>query len=317
MLPPVDLTEESPPAAPPAGTKSALAFTGVLVALLFPAMLAQHGSPVLGLAATQLAVFVLPAAVATAGSGLRVAPYLKVRAVRPKLVALGAVAGVAGYLTGGSVMAIGQRLLPRAWVEAFDVTRLFEAPAWQQWALAGLASIAAPVCEELTFRGYLQTTLALRRRPALAIAASALLFGAIHLDPVRLPALLVLGGVFGWLTWRAGSIWPSVAAHAVNNGIAAALLLVTGPPERDVVPTWAQLAGTLALGVTALAIALDRFRAATPAPPPPEGALVLADPASPSIAWRASRVPRPLAVAALATIAALLLLALAGLTRGR
>jgi membrane protease YdiL (CAAX protease family) len=317
MLPAVDPVEESPPAAPLAGSKSALAFTGVLLALLLPALLAQRGSPVLGLAATQLAVFVLPALAATAGSNLRLGPYLRLRRARPGLVVLGALAGAAGYLTAGSVMAIVQRLLPRAWVETFDVARLFETPTWERWALAGLAALAAPVCEELTFRGYVQTTLGLRRRPAAAIAAGALLFAIIHLDPVRFPALLVLGTVFGWLTWRAGSIWPSVAAHATNNGIAAALLLATGPPDRADAPTPSQLAGTLALGAAALALFLARYRAATPSPPPAAEALSLADPSSPSIAWSPQRVPTPLAVAVLAAVASLVLIGLAGITRGR
>jgi membrane protease YdiL (CAAX protease family) len=312
----VDSAEESPAAAPLAGTKSALAFTGVLLALLLPALLAQRGSPVLGLAATQLAVFLLPALAATAGSNLRLAPYLRLRRARPGLVVLGALAGAAGYVTSGAVMAIAQRLLPRGWVETFDIARLFEAPTWERWALAGLAALAAPVCEELTFRGYVQTTLALRRRPGAAIAAGALLFATIHLDPVRFPALLVLGGVFGWLTWRAGSIWPSVAAHATNNGIAAALLLATGPPDRGDVPTVSQLAGTLALGAVALALFLARYRAATPSPPPASEALSLADPSSPSIAWSPRRVPTALAVAALAAVASLLLIGLAGITRG-
>jgi membrane protease YdiL (CAAX protease family) len=309
--------EESPPAVPPAGTKSALAFTGVLLALLLPALLAQHENPVLGLAATQLAVFLLPALVATAGSNLRIAPYLRLRRVRPGLVLLGALAGTAGYVTGGAVMAIAQRLLPRAWVETFDVARLFEAPTWERWGLAALAALAAPVCEEVTFRGYVQTTLSLRHRPAVTIAAGALLFSIIHLDPVRLPALLVLGSVFGWLTWRAGSIWPAVAAHAANNGIAAALLLATGPPDRTEAPTLGQLAGTLAFGAIALALLLARYRAATPAPPPPSEALALVDPSSPSLEWRATRVPAALALAALSAVGSLVLIALAGIIRGR
>jgi membrane protease YdiL (CAAX protease family) len=309
--------EQSPPAAPPAGSKSALAFTGVLLVLLFPALLAQHASPVLGLAATQLAVFVLPAVVATAGSGLRVAPYLQLRPVRPGLVALGVAVGAAGYVAGGAVMAIAQRLLPRAWVETFDVARLFEAPTWERFGLAGLAALVAPICEELTFRGYVQTTLGLRRRPAVAIAGAAILFSAIHLDPVRLPALLLLGTTFGWLTWRAGSIWPAVAAHATNNGIAAGLLLLTGPPERDVLPTVGQLAVTLAFGAAGLALLVARYRVATPAPPAREDAIVLADPSSPSLAWRPGRVSPGLAVAALLGVASLLLLALVGVIRGR
>jgi hypothetical protein len=90
-----------------------------------------------------------------------------------------------------------------------------------------------------------------------------------------------------------------------------------GPPERGAEPPLAQIASTLAFGAAALSLFLAAYRASTPAPPPPETALVLADPASPSIAWRPARVPRPLALAALAGVAALVLLAASGLMRAR
>ena len=214
-------------------------------------------------------------------------------------------------------MALAQALLPRAWVETFDVTRIFEGPDWERWALAGLAALAAPVCEELTFRGYVQTTLSLRRRPPVAIVAGALLVAALHLDPVRFPALLVLGSHFGWLTWRTGSIWPAVAAHAANNGIAAGLLLALGPPETHALPSAVELLGTLGIGLAALAVIAAGIRVVAPPPPPPSDALALADASSPSIAWRPGRVPPALLLAAFAAAATLVLLGVAGLGRAR
>jgi membrane protease YdiL (CAAX protease family) len=310
------VADDSPPAAlPPAGKKSALAFFAVLLGLFPFALLAQWASAVLGLAATQLFAFLLPAVVATVGSNLKVRPYLRLRAPRLVTVVLGALVGGATYVVAGAVMSATQRLLPESWVKVFDVARIFEGPAWERAALSVLAVAVAPLCEEIAFRGYLQSTLSLRRRPAAAIAAGALLFATLHLDPVRFPALLVLGVLFGWLTWRAGSIWPSVAAHAANNGIAMVLLL-SSPPGEAPAPPAAAIAGMLAFGgVSAAALAL-LFHAATPRPPPPEDALELRDPASPSIAWHPSRVPPALARAAAGGVAVLVLLAVAGLAAG-
>src|SRR5512136_2764537 len=76
VLPEVD---DSPPAAPAAGTKSALAFFAVLLALFPFALLAQWASATVGLAATQLFAFLLPAVVATVGSNLEVRGYLRLR----------------------------------------------------------------------------------------------------------------------------------------------------------------------------------------------------------------------------------------------
>jgi uncharacterized protein len=90
-------------------------------------------------------------------------------------------------------------------------------------SLAVLAVImgAAPgFGEEVFFRGYLQSRLIERWGPAAAVATSALLFGALHLDPVQAPMATVLGLYLGHVTWRAESIWPAVICHAANNVVA-------------------------------------------------------------------------------------------------
>jgi membrane protease YdiL (CAAX protease family) len=307
--------EERTPGAAPIGTKSALAFFGVLLALFPPSLFAQRAHAVAGLAATQLFAFLLPALLATAGSNLRLSPYLRLRAPRPALLAFGALAGGAGFLVAAAVATLTQRVVPARWVEAYDLSRLFEGPPWERVALALVAACLAPVCEEIAFRGYLQTTLAVRRGPRAAVAAGALLFAALHLDPVRFPALLVLGVVFGWMTWRSGSVWPAVAAHAANNALGATVFLVAGPSTGPPPTAWAVLPA-LALGGCALALLLFAVAAAAPQPPePPGAALALRDPASPSIAFAFARVPPGLRLAALAGAATLVALAVAGLLR--
>jgi membrane protease YdiL (CAAX protease family) len=306
--------EPRPPGTVP-GKKSALAFFGALLAFFPPALLAQYAHPVAGLAATQLCAFLLPALVATAGSNVRLGPYLRLRAPRPSLVVIGALAGGATYLVAGAVMTLTQRVLPHRWVEIYDLSRLFEGPRWERTALALVAAVLAPACEEITFRGYLQTTLEIRRGPAAAIAGGAFLFAILHLDPVRFPALLLLGAVFGWITWRSGSVWPAVAAHAANNGLAAALLLTLGPPEDAVAPASA-IVSAVALGGGALALLLLAVRAATgSAPARAADALVLRDPSSPSIRFDPRRVPPRLRTVALGGSAALFALAALGVAR--
>lgn len=310
-----------PPPAPPAPRreKSALAFFAVLLALYLPGALAQAALLPLGLAWTELFVFLLPALVATAGSNLRIAPYLGLTAVRPALVALGAAAGAAGYVLAGSIVTLTQRLVPASWISAFDPARLFEGPPWHGVALAFVATVLAPACEEIAFRGYVQRTLGLRRRPAAAILGAALLFAALHLNPVLFPALLALGATFGWLAWRGGSVWPAVAAHAVNNAITSALVLGAEVRPGEPPPA-AVVLRLLAFGAVALALVLRAYAAAAPpAPAAPEAALALRDPGDPSIRFSPLRVPRPLAMAALGglgLLGALLLAASIGRAAG-
>jgi len=297
------------PPSPPAG-KSALAFFGVLLFLFLPGAVAQSVLLPAGLAWTQLFAFLLPAVVVATGSNLRPGAYLKLGPVRPAALLAAAAAGVPAYLVAGATMVAVQRLLPASWVETFDPARLFAGPAWERGLLAAVAVLLAPPCEEIAFRGFVQTSLALRRSPAVAIAGSALLFALLHFDPVRLPAIFLLGTLFGWLTWRAGSVWPAVAAHAVNNAVTSALVFTVGIPDEQ--PTAAAVAGTLALGLALLAPAMFAFRAATPRPPPAGAAVVLRDPADPSTRFSPARVPAPLARAALVGLFALALLVIAG-----
>lgn len=298
-----------PPPAPPAPQKSALAFFGVVLALFLPGVLAQTLHVFVGLVWSELFVFLLPALVLTTGSNLRAVPYLRLGRVRPATVVLGALCGAAGTLLAMAVMAAAQRVMPRSWIETFDLAKLFDRSLGERAVLALVATLLAPLCEEIAFRGYLQTTILVRRTPAVAIAGSTVLFAIIHLDPVRLPALLVLGSLFGWLAWRSGSLWPAIAAHAVNNGIVSLFALAAPRGAQQVEnPPLLAIVGTLAIGAAALAPLLGAFRAVARGPVPPQAAIALRDPSDPSTRFRLRRVPAWLHVAML--VGAQLLLAL-------
>jgi len=86
----------------------------------------------------------------------------------------------------------------------------------------------APLCEETVFRGFLQQPLAARLGPAWGIGITAVAFSALHMDPIGFLPRVELGILFGWLYFRTGSLWASILAHMVNNGVAAVLFLVAG-----------------------------------------------------------------------------------------
>jgi membrane protease YdiL (CAAX protease family) len=98
---------------------------------------------------------------------------------------------------------------------------LAPALAWLYFALA------APLQEELIFRGLLQTALARElsavetsaRAGVAAVAGSALLFAAVHLavGPLTAIAALLLGMLAGELRRRSGSVIPAVAVHVIFN----------------------------------------------------------------------------------------------------
>jgi membrane protease YdiL (CAAX protease family) len=85
--------------------------------------------------------------------------------------------------------------------------------------------VVGPIVEELLFRGYLQTALSKRMKPWLAIVLASCAFAAIHLQPAAFPMLALIGGVFGFLYHRTGSLRVCMALHMLNNGLAFAALL--------------------------------------------------------------------------------------------
>lgn len=87
--------------------------------------------------------------------------------------------------------------------------------------------IAAPVLEELTFRGIILDGYLKNYRPMQGILISALLFGLIHGNLTQGIGAGILGIIFGWVYWRTGSIIPVIFLHFANNGLAFAGTLMT------------------------------------------------------------------------------------------
>lgn len=86
--------------------------------------------------------------------------------------------------------------------------------------------IIAPVCEEMVFRGLLFTALMKRgMSDAASVGGSAMLFALFHLEPTRLPLLLVLGVVLGEVRRRTGSTSASMVTHALINLLPALSML--------------------------------------------------------------------------------------------
>ncbi len=98
-------------------------------------------------------------------------------------------------------------------------------------AMVGQVLVAAPVLEELLYRGLLQD--GLRRfglGPWPAIAATSAVFAAMHwpnTEPHAVVGLFVLSLCFGWAFERTGRLTASIVMHVLFNAgnLAAALLL--------------------------------------------------------------------------------------------
>ncbi len=80
-----------------------------------------------------------------------------------------------------------------------------------------LMVIAAPILEELIFRGIVLEGLLKRYTPSKAILVSSLLFGIVHLNPWQFVSAGIMGIFSGWVYYKTRSITPSIIIHAAGN----------------------------------------------------------------------------------------------------
>lgn len=105
--------------------------------------------------------------------------------------------------------------------------------------LVVFAVFLAPAYEELLFRRVLFGRLWAAGRPWLGLVLSSAAFALVHeipgTSPNGLPEMIQLwliyggmGAAFAWLYRRTGTLWAAVGAHAINNAIALAALVLFG-----------------------------------------------------------------------------------------
>ena len=87
---------------------------------------------------------------------------------------------------------------------------------------AGIATfimmvIAAPIFEELIYRGIILDGLLKRYSPFTAILVSSILFGLIHLNPWQFIAGFIVGLFAGWIYYRTRNLTLTIILHATIN----------------------------------------------------------------------------------------------------
>ncbi|MCD0460424.1 type II CAAX endopeptidase family protein [Roseiconus lacunae] len=99
--------------------------------------------------------------------------------------------------------------------------------------LALMIGATPALCEELVFRGYIQTRLNTVVGPFFGIAIASVLFAVFHWDLVHVIAVLPLGFYLGVIAWRSGSLFPAMLAHFVNNSISVFAVVMAPEQEGD------------------------------------------------------------------------------------
>ncbi len=129
------------------------------------------------------------------------------------------------------------------------------------WAILSTV-VAAPILEEVLFRGLIFESCSERFGRGGGLILSALFFGLIHVVPVQMVNAFVVGLILGYVYLRTRSLLSVIVIHSVNNAIAYASIAFFGDAGtatlRDVVSqTW--LYWTL-YGISAVVFLWAMFR---------------------------------------------------------
>lgn len=87
--------------------------------------------------------------------------------------------------------------------------------------------IGAPFVEEYVYRGTLQPAIVARFGPVIGVIGTAVLFAAIHLQPIEFPGLFAFALVLGVARHRSGTLGLPIIAHMAFNATGLALVILT------------------------------------------------------------------------------------------
>ena len=141
-------------------------------------------------------------------------------------------AGVLGWVASLPLLVVG--MIAASWIMRFTkdfpshpIVDVFAGNGWAKFGAIVLATVWAPISEDLMFRGLLFPGLSAWLRWVLGVLLGAFVFAAIHPQGwAGVPAIMVLAGTFSLLRmWRHSLIAP-MTAHTLNNGIMCVVMLM-------------------------------------------------------------------------------------------
>ncbi len=125
---------------------------------------------------------------------------------------------------------IGDPMIPGQVFEPYVNSR----DRFDQWAMIGMAVVAAPIAEEAMFRGLVYGALRQRMPAIFAMVIQAATFALGHaFGPAGMASVLVAGLILGvFYTWRR-SLLASILLHAAVNALAMAAIASGVMPEPN------------------------------------------------------------------------------------
>lgn len=133
-------------------------------------------------------------------------------------------------------------------------------PAWLNILSIFFAVVAAPVIEEILFRGLIFSRLSEKWNPTVGILVSSLLFGVIHFEGII--GSTIFGITMCLIYYHSKNLWVPIVLHVANNLFAVLWMWLDGQEGisyEDTMNNWPFFLATL-LALPALVLFWQRYR---------------------------------------------------------
>lgn len=102
-------------------------------------------------------------------------------------------------------------------------TAIDSIPIKLMFAIVG--AVAAPIGEEVFFRGLLYNSLKRRLNVPAAIVLSGLMFALVHIGPLAIFLIFPMGMFLAYIYEKTKSLWVTICIHATHNGLSFAIAM--------------------------------------------------------------------------------------------
>lgn len=164
---------------------------------------------------------IIPALIFVLKKKLSAVQIFRLRPVNRNIIFVSILLGLALTIIADEVDRIVQIFfpMPKIILESIEKTLVISSIS-DFFIITFSAVVLAAVCEELLFRGFLQTSFEHTFDITKAVMLTALIFAIVHFNPWWTIQLMLFGIFLGVLSWKSDSIIPSVIVHVVNNAVA-------------------------------------------------------------------------------------------------
>ncbi|PKN97562.1 MAG: hypothetical protein CVU42_15575 [Chloroflexi bacterium HGW-Chloroflexi-4] len=177
-----------------------------------------------GLIATEVVLIALPAILFLRSKKIPLKEGLRLNRISLPVAVISLLLGVFTYLFSVLIELVMANLTG---LPSVDLGKSAMPQSTLQYLLYFVAiAISAPICEELLFRGAIQSSYEQRKSTLFAIVVPALMFAFYHFRLSGLPGLLPVAFLIGYVAWRSRSVFSTMLVHFGMNGFAATITIL-------------------------------------------------------------------------------------------